>query len=263
MAAGRLGAVVDEPRSCQFYNLMVSAPDWVTEVRQRWGVTMDWRARLGDVWFTPAIIEGESGIWKFQENKSPVKISEGTYVNLIVTPDGKWIVAKKILQSNEKYETQITRLNLQTGREFAVGGAQLSAHFPITFVPAHNKVLLGQGHYQYGREFNGGVYYLLDPETGTLSQVRGEFRPLQDQFTRALQPTEKPTEKPSEFWAAVYDQQKKVTAVGRYDTRAFTFAPVIEVPEIRVSNADVWVDAAAGKVYLTYLGHLLRVPLAK
>jgi hypothetical protein len=100
---------------------------------------------------------------------------------------------------------------------------------------------------------------LLDPETGALGQVRGEFRPLQDQFTRALQPTEKP----NEFWATVYDQQKKVTAIGRYDARAFTFTPAIEVPEIRVSNADVWVDAAAGKVYLTYLGHLLRVPLTK
>jgi hypothetical protein len=267
LTTGQLGAAVEEPRSCRFHNLTINAPEWITEIRQRFGVMMDWRATQGDSWYAPAVIEGESGVWKFEENKSPVKIAEGTYVNVVVTPDGKWIVAKKIVQSTEKYEMQITRISLQpakqagaqTSREFAVGAAQLSAHYPIAFVPAHNKVLLGQGHYQYGREFNGGVYYLLDAETGALQQIKGEFRPLQDQFTRALQPTEKP----NEFWAVVYDSQKKVTIVGRYNERAFTFAPVIEVPEIRVSSADVWVDAAAGKVYLTYLGHLLRVPLAK
>lgn len=261
--SGQLSAAVEEPPSCHFYNMMLNAPEWVTDVRQRFGVMMDWRARLGDAWLAPAVIEGESGIWKFEENKSPAKIVEGTYVNVVVTPDGKWIVAKKILQSTDKYEMQITRISLQsgkqTGREFAVGAAQLSAHYPITFIPAHNKVLLGQGHYQYGREFNGGVYYLLDAETGALQQVKGEFRPLQDQFTRALQATENP----NEFWAAIYDPQKKLTTIGRYDARFFAFSPVMQVPEIRVSSADVWVDAAAGKVYLTYLGHLLRMPLAK
>ncbi|MEP7342990.1 MAG: HEAT repeat domain-containing protein [Acidobacteriota bacterium] len=267
LAAGQLGAAVEEPSSCQFHNPTINAPEWITEIRQRFGVMMDWRAKQEDAWYAPAVIEGEQGVWKFEENKSPVKIAEGTYVNLVVTPDGKWIVAKKIVQSTEKYEMQITRISLQpakqagpqTSREFAVGAAQLSAHYPITFVTAHNKVLLGQGHYQYGRELSGGVYYLLDAETGTLQQVKGEFRPLQDQFTRALQPTEKP----NEFWAVVYDSQKKVTIVGRYDARAFIFAPVVEVPEIRVGSADVWVDAMAGKVYITYLGHLLRVPLAK
>ncbi len=259
---GQLGAAVEEPKPCRSYILMLNAPEWVTDVRQRFGVMMDWRARLGDAWLAPAVIEGESGIWKFEENKSPVKIAEGTYVNIVVTPDGKWIVAKKILQSTDKYEMQITRIKLQAGqpgREFPMSTAQLSAHYPITFIPAHNKVLLGQGHYQYGREFNGGVYYLLDAETGAVQQVKGEFRPLQDQFTRALQPTEKT----NEFWAAIYDLQKKVTAIGRYDARSFAFTSVVEVPEIRVSSADVWVDAAAGKVYLAYLGHLLRMPLAK
>lgn len=259
----QLGAAAEEPRSCRFYNLMLNAPDWLTETRQRYGVMMDWRARLGDAWLAPAVIEGEPGIWKFEENKSPVKIAEGTYVNVIVTPDGKWIVTKKILQSADKYEMQITRIKLQAGasvgRELPVSGAELSAHYPITFIPAHNKILLGQGHYQYGREFNGGVYYLLDAETGALQQVKGEFRPMQDQFTRSLQATEKP----NEFWAAIYDAQKKVTTIGRYNARSFAFLPVTEVPEIRVGSADVWVDAAAGKVYLTYLGHLLRMPLAK
>lgn len=50
--------------------------------------------------------------------------------------------------------------------------------------------------------------------------------------------------------------------VGRYDARMFAFTPVVELPEIRIGSPDVWVDAATGKLYVTYLGHLLRVPLA-
>lgn len=262
-ASGQLGSAVNEPGACQYQNSLLNAPDWLREIRQRAGLMIDRRSKFGDVWFSPALIEGETGLWKFEEDKAPVKLGDGTYVNSIATADGKWLVAKKTVQTDDKFEMQLTRINLQsdkqTGREFVINAPQLSSHYPIAFVAAHNKVLLGQGHYQYGRDFTGGTYYLLDPETGATQQVKGEFRPLQDQFTRPLQPTGRP----NEFWAAIYDPQKKATVVGRYDARMFAFTPVVELPEIRIGSPDVWVDAAAGKVYVTYLGHLLRVPLMK
>ena len=49
--------------------------------------------------------------------------------------------------------------------------------------------------------------------------------------------------------------------IGRYDERSFTFTPVLTVPDLQLRNADVWVDEARGKVWLTYKGHLLRLPL--
>lgn len=265
--SGRVGPMTDEPRSCHFYNSLLNLPDWLKESRNRSGLGLDWRSKVGDAWFASAMIDGESGIWKFEETKSPVKVASGTYINSIATPDGKWLVTKKTVQSADKFEMPITRVALhsdapagaQAPRELIINAPQLSGHYPIAFVAAHNKVLLGQGHYQYGRDFTGGTYYLLDPETGALQQVRGEFRPLQDQFARPLQPTGKP----NEFWAAIYDQQKKATLVGRYDARAFTFTPLATLAEIRVGSPDIWVDAAAGKIYVTYLGHLLRVPLTR
>lgn len=39
---------------------------------------MDWRSKSGDAWFSPANIEGEPGIWKLEETKSPVKIVSGS-----------------------------------------------------------------------------------------------------------------------------------------------------------------------------------------
>jgi hypothetical protein len=257
--AGRLGASTDEPRSCRYQNSFLNLPDWMKEYRNRSGVMMDWRSKSGDAWFSPANIEGEPGIWKLEESRSPVKVVSGTYLNSIATPDGKWLIAKKTVQTADKFEMQITRIQVATGREFIVNAPQLANHYPLAFIAAHNKVLLGQGHYQYGRDFTGGTNYLLDAETGALQQVKGEFRPLQDQTARPLQPAEKP----NEFWAAIYDQQKKATLVGRYDARMFAFTPVVELPEIRIGIPDLWVDVAAGKMYVTYLGHLLRVPLAK
>ncbi len=262
-AAGRLGASAQEPRACGYQNSFLNTPDWLKELRTQSGATTDWRSKSGDAWFSIARIEGDAGIWKLEETKSPEKIVSGTYLNSIATPDGKWLVAKKTVQSADKFDVQVTRIQTATGREFIVNAPQLANHYPLAFVAAHNKILLGQGHYQYGRDFTGGTYYLLDAETGALQQVKGEFRPLQDQASRPLQHVESSAEKPNQFWAAIYDQQKKATVIGRYDARLFTFAPAIELPEIKIGSADIWVDAAAGKVYVTYLGHLLRVPLTK
>ncbi|HMY70935.1 MAG TPA: hypothetical protein PLQ88_03815, partial [Blastocatellia bacterium] len=262
-AAGRLGASTQEPRTCGYQNSFLNTPDWLKELRNQSGATTDWRSKAGNVWFSIANIEGEAGIWKLEESKSPVKLASGTYLNSVATPDGKWLVAKKTVQSADKFEVQVTRIQTATGRESVVNAPQLANHYPLAFVAAHNKILLGQGHFQYGREFTGGTYYLLDAETGALQQVKGEFRPLQDQASRPLQHVESSAEKPNQFWAAIYDQQKKATIIGRYDARLFTFAPAIELPEIKVGSADIWADAAAGKVYVTYLGHLLRVPLTK
>ncbi|MCI0662878.1 MAG: hypothetical protein L0220_17560, partial [Acidobacteria bacterium] len=103
----------------------------------------------------------------------------------------------------------------------------------------------------------GTLNYLLDPETGTVQPVKGEFAPLADGFARELQPTGKP----NEFWAVIYNQQKRGASFGRYDSKNFSFTPVIELPELRMTSNDFWVDAASGKIWITYQGHLLRLPL--
>ena len=198
-AAGKLGASTDEPRSCRYQNSFLNLPDWMKEYRARLCVMMDWRSKSGDAWFSPARIEGEPGIWKLEETKSPVKVVSGTYLNSIATPDGKWLVAKKTVQTADKFEMQITRIHIATGREFIVNAPQLANHYPLAFVAAHNKVLLGQGHYQYGRDFTGGTNYLLDAETGAMQQVKGEFRPLQDQTARPLQKAKKTTSSGRQF----------------------------------------------------------------
>lgn len=263
LVGGQLGAPVDEPANCQSGNLLWSQTEWMRDLRMKAGAMFDPRARLGNVWFAQASMENDPGIWKFEEGKSPAKIVAGIFGNLIPTPDGKWLIAKKTIQTNDNYENRLVRIHLPTGREYPVGVTGSPDLIPLSFITAHNKLLLSQQQFQYRPESSVGNFFLLDAETGQTQPVKGEFRPLINAYARPLQPTDKLAEKPNEFWAALYDAKKKVTVVGRYDTRTFGFAPVVELPEIRLNSADTWADAAAGKLYFVYLGHLLRVPLAK
>ncbi len=256
---GRLGAPVDEPPNCQPGSMVWNRSEWVRESRMKFGAMFDPRAKLGNAWFAQASVENEPGIWKFEDGQSPIKIAAGVYGNQIVTPDGKWLIAKKTIQSEDNYETRLVRIQLPAGREFPINLAQTNDLFPVAHIAAHNKLLLSQYQYQYRPDFGGGNFYLLDAATGATQPVKGEFRPLMNAFNRPLQPTDKP----NEFWAAIYDTTKKATAFGRYDTRTFSFKPVAELPEIRLNSSDTWADAAAGKLYFVYLGHLLRAPLGK
>ena len=256
---GRLVAPVDEPPNCQPGSMVWNRSEWVRESRMKFGAMFDPRAKLGNAWFAQSNVEGEPGIWKFEDGQSPVKIAAGIYGNQVLTPDGKWLIAKKTIQSDDNYETRLVRIHLPSGREYPINLAQTNDLFPVAHIAAHNKLLLSQYQYQYRPDVSGGNFYLLDAATGATQPIKGEFRPLMNAFSRPLQPTEKP----NEFWAAIHDAKKKATAFGRYDTRTFSFTPVVELPEIRLNSADTWADAAAGKLYFVYLGHLLRVPLMK
>ncbi|HEV2669372.1 MAG TPA: hypothetical protein VG324_30925, partial [Blastocatellia bacterium] len=59
------------------------------------------------------------------------------------------------------------------------------------------------------------------------------------------------------------DWEKKVTRFGRYDSKNFSFTLLLEIPELKLSDDDIWVDAAGGKIWFVYKGHLLRLPLPR
>ena len=98
---------------------------------------------------------------------------------------------------------------------------------------------------------------LLDPSTGDLQPVAGEFRPIAQQGYRPLQGTGRP----NEFWAAIYDPEKNVTEVGYYETRTFGFRPILKLPKIKFNSMSMYVDEPANKLYFVYRGHLLTLPL--
>ena len=195
-------------------------------------------------------------------DSSKVSIDEDDYLDRVVTPDGKWVVATK-RNSDWSKPKHIVRRNLKTGREVRVKLAPSDESRPIAFVPVHNKVLLLRAKAELdrpGRVLTGPdhpEYYLLDPVTGATQLVTGEFLPLYHAGSRFLQPTGQP----NEFWAALPYKGNRQTEVGRYNLKDFSFKPVLAVPQIDFDSVSMWVDETRNQLYVVYDDQLLRMPL--
>lgn len=280
---GKPGAFVAQPADAQFLydETQVGASPEIDPSPRAWQV----RAADGEI-RAGALYAG--GLYRIAPGQSPVKIKDGRYANPIVTPDGKWVVAAK--RPEDYFEPGgIVRINRQTTREFPLAAVPPADTFmPLTFIKAHNKVLLFRARGVYARDFVNQIveipeqademrtyatanrnqkpnpspktpeYYLFDPATGAVQPVKGEFRPLFQLSYRALQPTANA----DEFWAAIYDPKTKTTDIGRYDEKTFAFQSVKQIPDIELNSMDVWVDEKASKIYFVYQGHLLTLPLA-
>ncbi len=217
-----------------------------------------------------------NGIWKVFPNGLTAQISKSDFSNSIVTSEnGKWALVNKVDQKSEI--TEIYRLNLQTGKEFKVNLKITVSAQPIAYLKSYNKFLVYTGSFDdFDEEYNSYLiaeikerltkeqlknykpaYYLLDAETGSLKEVKGDFAPLKQIKYRNLQPTSNT----DEFWVAIPDKKLKLTQIGRYNTKTFKFTEMLKIPEIKLTSMDVWVDEKGAKIYFIYEGHLLSLPL--
>jgi hypothetical protein len=255
----QIGALADEPTACRLSEWMKAGYGSPTTPRVDFFALMTGDQTAAErVWAVPG--DREPGIYRTDANGRTEKLVSGNYLLALATPDGKWLVAqKKPEQPRPGVSENIVRLNRQTGQEFPVNMANERFLRPLAYVAEHGKMLLGLGHYLYGGLAQAASAWLLDPATGAVEQVKGEFRPLLEPRWRESQPTGKA----GETWAALYDEQKKAAIIGRYNRKTFSFTPQLELPGLRISSADIWVDQAANKVWLVYQGALLRLPLSK
>jgi hypothetical protein len=249
ISSGRPGEVKDEPSACRKLDAPLSPPENATVIRPSpFGQPAQSDGALYYIKYGEA-----PGIVKAEPGTEPVKIASGVYYNPVVTPDGKWLVAVKLVNDAGKNLWQLTRRNLRSGEEFVVADPQNTSSYRLVYVPAHAKVLA----------LNFGVYgkvshsNLLDPETGTVQPVKGEFSHLAGDASRAPQSAGGP----NLFWAAIYDSEKEATKFGRYDFKNFVFTSLLEFPELELNIDDIWVDTASNKIWFAYKEHLLRLPL--
>ncbi len=246
-SGGALGATVTQPSQAEYIpakdNLEVE-PD-----------ADQWKALAGSI----EVRGNEKGLYKIIGGKTTL-IKTGDYSEVVVTPNGRWIIATK---SDDDGGTRLVRVNLVTNREFLVDTTAVEAYRAIAYVPSINRVITGpyDSEYAYAAdedkstEDDGSHYSLLDPETGALIPARGEVRPLAQQTFRSLQPSANPFE----FWAAI--PKKDETSVGLYNSRTFTFRPILKLSKIVFNSMDTWVDEGEGKIYFVYEGQLLAAPI--
>ncbi len=243
----------------------LTAPDSVWKAR-----TSGFELRSGDY--------EKDGIYKVARNGLVTQINDNSsYLdNPVVSADGKWALITK--REENYYINNVYRLNLQTGKDFKIKLPKTLTASPLAFIKPHNKFLV----YTDGAEdFDESIeyifedlkeeftkeelknlkpaYYLVDANTGTFKEVKGEFTPFRQITFRNLQKTSNP----DEFWAAIYDESKKATKIGRYDAKNFKFKEEMTIPEIALDSMNIWVDEPEAIVYFIYEGHLLSLPLKK
>ena len=275
MENGKLGGIVAQPSDAQFLydRTQVSSDSEFGSDPRAWKV----RSAGGEI-RTKDEYESD-GLYRVAPGQKPYQIRAGKFFNPLVSPDGKWAVASKLPVKWGEPRT-IVRVNLQNRTEFKVNIPPSDTFLPIAFLPTHNKFLLFRAKGQNTMTARGNEipedeesavtaklkpnpspktpeYYLLDANTGNAQLIKGEFRPLIAQTFRPLQPTGNP----NEFWAAIYDEKTKITDIGRYNDKSFTFQTVTKLPEISLDSMNIWVDEKENKIYFTYQGHLLSVPL--
>jgi HEAT repeat protein len=246
-SGGTLGSTVTQPSQAEYIpakdNLEIQPED------------NQWKTRAGSI----EVRADEKGLYKVLGGRATL-VKSGSYSDLVITPNGRWVVATK---SDDDGPPRLVRLNLLTNKEFVVDTSSVDAFRAIAYVASIDRIVTGpyEREYEYSEdgekstEDDGSGYSLLDPETGFIVAARGEVRPLAQQSYRALQPSANAFE----FWAAV--PTKDQTVVGMYNTRTFTFRPILKLPKIVFDSMDTWVDENEGKIYFVYEGQLLAAPI--
>jgi hypothetical protein len=248
-SSGSPGEIRDAPSACRNLKPPSSAHENARVINHNWFSHLS--QPDGAMFYA---IDGEDGgIWKVRDGIQPVKIVSGDYSQQVITPDGKWLVAYKKSIEKAESDRRLIRRNLQSGEEFEISLPQNTADLSLVYAVAHSKVLACR--FYSGADASDG--YLIDPETGTVQRAEGVFSLLVKLLSRAPQQAGAP----NLFWTQVYDWEKKSTSFGRYDTEKFDFTPLLEFPQMNLDNIQV--DEAAGKIWFTSEGHLLKLPLPR
>jgi hypothetical protein len=255
-SSGQLGSATDEPSACRLLDFVsirkkVKLIDFYFDPGERIPFS-----RSGDTIVFTNYPEKEEGIWKVEPGSEPVKILSGNYSTPLLIDNKKLLFAVKNDINNGQYNQTLIRYNTETGQESVIAPPQEGFNYPVAYLPDHGKILVTNAEPNHVSS-QSLQNYLLDPESGIMQPVKGDFRPLFDQNLRPLQSTRRP----HEYWTALYDHQKRVTAIGRYNAKSFVFKPLLDLNDIQLRNADIWADVETKKLWFTYEGHLLRLPL--
>ena len=212
---------------------------------------------------TTILASGKQGLWKKVGNQAPVEFKpDGWYSHIVVSPDGHWAVALSRSEAGDR-QMGLVRIDLQTGKFYKIGTASAEVVWPEIFIPSSGKVLLQRqsgSRESVNEKGESGLvqeFFLLDPATGTLQSIRGDFRPFLNYPGQFFQPTGRL----DEYWVALSQSNSGQTEVGRYNAQNFKFERVMLVPKLSFDSTKLWVDEAEGKFYVVNSGDLISIPL--
>jgi hypothetical protein len=217
-----------------------------------------------------------------QDPSGDVLVHRGSFDEPVANREKSWIVATKYIGEDLR---SLVRINLRTGQESAVTSPSATGAAAIAYLPTHDRILVYNAVKKKDdpeiEETDENVavvdrspafsvvsearsdnrnsidYFLLDPATGQMKPVKGEFRPIEHAGMR--QPQASST--PGAIWAAIYDEASRSTRIGLYVEKNFAFTTVTTFPDIALRTSEISVHEKENKVYFVYRGHLLAAPL--
>lgn len=217
-----------------------------------------------------ATMQSPVGLWLKRGSSTPALVGRSNwYRDPIVSPDGVWALATRL----EPYRSWIkvgnelrrapanylVRINVETEEETPIRLSASGEVDALAYLPAWHQFLVRVNPVarEQDTDVRPPVFYLVEPISGLVQVVTGEFEPLWNLSNRMLQRTSNA----NEYWAAIPDPAKPETRVGRYNLRTFTFQPVMTIPYVAFDSQAIWVDEANKKLFLVLDGQLVRMPL--
>lgn len=217
-----------------------------------------------------ATMQSPGGLWLKRGSSSPVLVSRSNwYRDPVVSPDGGWALVTRVepYQSWVKVGNEfrsvpanyLVRINLETGQETPIQLFASNEVDALAYLPAWHQFLVRVNPVprEQDTEVRPPVFYLVEPVSGSVQTVTGEFEPLRDLSNRMLQRTSNA----NVYWAAIPDPAKPETRVGRYNLRTFTFELVMTIPYVAFDSQAIWVDEANKKLLVVLDGQLIRMPI--
>ena len=219
------------------------------------------RVKDGYVWAGTRRKDDLKGLWLERKSGDPELIVRGWFGEPVFTPDGEWLVAAKCIGENWGEPNDLVRIHLSDGREERIDLAPADDLDAVAWIPAHGKVLIRRAKDELHSKAGPGApeFYLLDPATGELTKVNGDFRPFQERASHKLQPANAV----DEVWTALPSalEEAPETVVGRYNTRNFTFVERLRISGVRFSNTEMRVDESKHRLTFITNGDVLRLAL--
>ena len=262
LADKKLLETVDEPAASPILAAKRDLhPDF--QIESDYHFRYPWQVRSGDATIHAGRFKDVQGLWRCRVGKEPELIAKGWFSGELVSADGRWCVAAKVIEQSWAEPNTVVRIDLETKQEFPLKLEPADNFDPLAFVGSRSKFLVVRNrdwqNAKAGPE--SPESYLLDPASGDLEKIEAKSGPRVEGGPRPLQAV---SGSPTLSWMAdggVYSGTGAQATLGKYDSSSFRFEVVREFKGIHFDSSTMWVDEAEGMIYAAMDGDLVRIPL--
>jgi len=252
---GKLAEVVEQPKGLILSYRGIDQSSVPEDFAINWNrCSTRFKAMAGEDEILPGDRWGplRGGLWRCRAGHEPVRITKGDveFTRPITTADGQWAVASVTMVRDEKVVQPLTRVRLSDGTETKLDLPSEWRYDTVALMPDQRILAMG---WKDGK-ISDAPHWLVDPVTGKVERVNGDFQPFHP-FNHPFQPTREK----GVVWAKESDE--KGTRIGRYDLTGFKFAPLATLSKLSYAGTELWVDEKEGAAYICPQGDLLRVEL--